>query len=58
MKEHRIKISYKELIDLLRYGKTQNKFDLQVEEVEYDSETEQYVNTGMLDVVDFIEVGE
>jgi hypothetical protein len=58
MKEFRVKISHKDLIDLIRTGKTQNKFDLNVDEVKYDPETEEYVTTRVETQIDFIEVGE
>lgn len=57
MKEYRIKITYKDLVDLLKNGKTENK-NLQVEEVEYLPEDEEYVTTKFLDCINFIEVSE
>jgi hypothetical protein len=54
--ETRIKISAKDLLELIRNGKTKCKYDLQIEEVEYDPETETYVTTRFGDVIDFIEV--
>ena len=56
MREYRLKITHKDLIELLRNGKTNSKFDFQVEEVECDPETKEYVVTRFLDTVDFIEV--
>jgi hypothetical protein len=58
MEERKITISHKDLTDLLRYGKTRNKFDFDIHVVVYDAESEEYVTIRIEDSVSFIEVKE